>query len=369
METLLKYFFKAVNWLLTQFFGDAYQGVKKRFAKNVQRKIKEISNQNQPVIDDRGTLFLGKTETNFVIGGGTGQVAYEPESVRTFYDDSFVELPDELNQIRTRIEQTEIAKQDEGLKHLYNTHQVTLVNAVHSNVDFIERGFPILHFKKSDYYSYQATVASLDQPIASDGTTIRQKYIDTIKDYQEPSPFLSQGVGIVLTVVTSDEKIVISHRKDTGIRPHEMDVSVVEAIDPDKDYTYDPNNRQKKSIDLYSAAKRGLYEELGLDVQKDEITLLGYGLDLEYYQWNVIGTAHINLTYDEVLRQKSSGIHGMNELKKIEAVDLDPKKVAQLLKNNKLWSTAQVALYWTTIYNMNEYSRKKEMDKILLEIM
>ena len=61
--------------------------------------------------------------------------------------------------------------------------------------------------------------------------------------------------------------IVLTRRRhDTGIRPNELDVSVVEAIDPVsrcvQTIPYGVENKHK-TIDLYKAAFRGLKEELG----------------------------------------------------------------------------------------------------------
>ena len=65
-----------------------------------------------------------------------------------------------------------------------------------TNSDFVEKPYPVLHFKRSDYYNFQATVGSLDTHILSNGETIREEYIDNaIEDLHLPSPILSQGVG------------------------------------------------------------------------------------------------------------------------------------------------------------------------------
>lgn len=176
-------------------------------------------------------------------------------------------------------------------------------------------------------------MASLDNHQLSNGETIRVKYLDqVIQDLHVSSDVLSQGVGIVLTVVTADEKIVLTRRRaDTGIRPNELDVSVVEAIDPYQDAVENSNGEQhsRKTIDLYKVAIRGLKQELGMVASRDQIHLLGFGVDLEYYQWNIIGTVNTNLTSSQIIELKSSGIHGINELSKIEFINLDHIKVVE----------------------------------------
>ena len=368
METLIKYLLKAIDWLIGQIFGDAYNHFKNKVfggplnhLKNkvlapIQGKIKVKSKSFQVIHQDEGVATIGGRKTSFVICGGSGEFFYDRDAVQVRYDDSLVQLPEELKRLRDDIESRELQKKEQGLKHMYNTHQVALTNAFQTNSDFVEKPYPVFHFKRSDYYNFQATVGSLDTQILSNGKTIREEYIDNeIQDLHLPSSILSQGVGMVLTVVTADERIILTRRRhDTGIRPNELDVSVVEAIDPYQDAlddSYGVENKYK-TIDLYKAAFRGLKEELGIIVKPDQIHLLGFGVDLDYYQWNIIGTVETELTSEQVLEKKSSGIHGLNELSKIEFIQHHPVKVAELLRDQPLWSTAQIALYWTIIYNL-----------------
>ena len=237
MSEVLKYVAKAADWLLNQFLGDAYKQFKDRISMSIKRKIKVKTKNFQTNHRDDGVVSIGGRKTSFVICGGSGEFAYDKDAVQVRYDDSLLELPEELKLLRNDIEYRELQKKEQGLKHMYNTYQVALTNAFQTNTDFNEKPYPVLHFKKSDYYNFQATVGSLDTHILSNGETIREKYINkAIQDLYLPSPVLSQGIGIVLTVVTADEKIVLTKRRqDTGIRPNELDVSVVEAIDPYQD--------------------------------------------------------------------------------------------------------------------------------------
>lgn len=356
MSEILKYVAKVADWLLNQVLGDAYKHFKDRIRMSIQRKIKVKTKSFQTIHKDEGVVSIGGHKTSFVICGGSGEFSYDKDAVQVRYDDSYFELPEELKLLRSEIENREQQKKEQGLKHMYNTYQVALTNAFQTNTDIIEKPYPVLHFKKSDYYNFQATVGSLDTHILSSGETIREKYINkAIQDIHLPSPILSQGIGIVLTVVTADERIVLTRRRqDTGIRPNELDVSVVEAIDPYQDATDDSNGVENKykTIDLYKAACRGLKQELGLVVKPEQIHLLGFGVDLDYYQWNIIGMVETELTSSQVLEKKSSGIHGLNELSMLEFIQHDHIKVAELIRDQQIWSTAQIALYWTMVYNL-----------------
>lgn len=354
MEGLINYILKSIDWLLNLILGDIYKGFKNRIKLSIQRVFKSRTKSFKTNHKDEGTKSVGGRETNFVICGGSGEYAYDRDTIQIFYNNSVMELPSELKAIRDDIVQREEAKKAQGEKWMYNTYQVAFTKAFQTNMDFIEKPYPVFHFQKSDYFNFQATVGSLDKPLLKDGETIREKYIDKeIDEIHYPSPVLSQGVGVVLTVVTSDEKIVLTRRrKDVGIRQGELDVSVVEAIDPDKDIVESSKDSEgeHRKIDLYRAAIRGVEEELGLAVQPDQVHLLGYGVDLEYYQWNIIGTVETELTSKQILEKKSSGTHGLNEISYIEFVQYDFIKVAELIRDEPMWSTGQIALYWTMVY-------------------
>ena len=232
---------------------------------SIQRKFKVRTKSFKTNHIDDGVASIGGRKTSFVICGGSGEFAYDKDAVQVRYDDSYLELPQELKLLRNEIEKRELQKKELGLKHMYNTYQVAFTNAFQTNTDIMETPYPVFHFRKSDYYNFQATVGSLDTHILSSGEAIREKYINNnIQDLLTPSLVLSQGIGIVLTA-TADEKIVLTRRRqDTGIRANELDVNVVEAIDPFQDATdilmVLENN---KTIDLYKAASRGLKQEIG----------------------------------------------------------------------------------------------------------
>jgi len=96
--------------------------------------------------------------------------------------------------------------------------------------------------------------------------------------HQNPRPdkisdtLLANGFGVVLIIITNHQKIILSRRSDrSGVRPREIDVSVVEAL---------PNNpildRSTKQFapDLYHAAIRSAQEELGIELVQDDIFLV-----------------------------------------------------------------------------------------------
>ena len=75
-------------------------------------------------------------------------------------------------------------------------------------------------------------------------------------------------------------------------------------------------------------------------------------MDLEYYQWNIIGTVQTDFTSSQIIELKSSGIHGINELSKIEFIHHHHIKLAEILCDQAIWSTTQIALDWTMVYHL-----------------
>ena len=88
---------------------------------------------------------------------------------------------------------------------------------------------------------------------------------------------------------------------------------------------------------------------------------LGFGVDTEFYQWNLIGVAHISETAEHIIENRNRGIGGKWEPKKIEIVDANPRVVLSRLKQELIWATGLVAIYWALVH---EYG-KKRVDRIV----
>ena len=85
------------------------------------------------------------------------------------------------------------------------------------------------------------------------------------------------------TVITSDNKVVLTKRKmTTGVWSGEWDVSVVEAIDPISD-----RSSTQSGPDVIQSIVRGVDQEVGINVEPEDVHILGLALDTKYYQWNI----------------------------------------------------------------------------------
>lgn len=293
------------------------------------------------------TFTLGKIATSWLVIDGDGELSYTSATIRCRIEDQPVALPSEVQSLRESIEAREKAKKAKGVDSLWNGPLYALERyAIGRTVprESLEVSFT---FRPSDYFSFQATVASLDKNLAKPPATmtLRQMYLHN-RDLSQPIPFLAHGFGIALVIISGDDKILLARRDvHSGVRPGELDVSVVEGVHPDLD-----RSTEYRGPDLYGTAIRGASEEIGISLKRDEIAFLGFGVDTAYYQWGLLGVAHLKETAEHILASRPRGTGGKWELKKIEVVDADPKSLLSYLKQERIWATGLVAICWALVH-------------------
>lgn len=144
--------------------------------------------------------------------------------------------------------------------------------------------------------------------------------------------------GVVLLDFTDDGQVVLGRRRsDSRARPGGLDVSVVEGVNA----VYDAIGPTRLSVE--QACLRGAREELGLELAATDITLLGSMVDMDFYQWNVVGTVDTGLTAAEVLA--AHGLHARDRWEgRLEMVPANPETVFERLYEGGGWDTALIAL-------------------------
>lgn len=330
-------------------FEESLYRTKKRFLKWVHT----ISYRPRSHIHHPETFSLGKLKTSWLTIDGDGDLTYTPETIKCVVDGTPWPLPPDIKEIRDSIENREIEKKNQGLNYQWNGPLYALDRYVVSRTVPNEDMEITLVFRPTDYYTFQATVMSLDdnlvQPPAT--LTLRQKYLQG-RDLAQPIPFLANGFGIVLVILTKDRKLIFARRhQNTGMRPGEFDVSVVEGTHPVLDRL-----TTQRGPDIYRTVIRGALEELGIELIQSDITFLGFGVDVEYYQWALLGVACIEQTVEQALELRRRGISGKWENETFEVVDSDPIRVFNYVRNRKIWSAALVAVYWALVH---EYGRRR----------
>jgi len=317
------------------------------------RRVKQIFYRKKQIEKVPELFSLGKRDYPWLVIDGDGESNYTPKSINCIINSSTLELPPEIIGLREQIQNEEFKNREKGLPNKWNGPLYSLERYAITRLDHDEQMGITLTFRPTDYYTFQATVMSLDKNLMTGPVsfTLRQKYLSG-NDFSIPIPFLANGVGLVLVLFTKDRKLILSRRSDdAGTRNGEFDASVVEGLHPILD-----RSNTSLAPDIYRTAIRGTLEEVGVELMQQDISLLGFGVDIEYYQWNIVGMAETNYFAKEVLENRRRGISGKWENKTFEIIDSNPEKVFKFLAPKKIWATAMIAIYWALVH---QYGRKK----------
>jgi hypothetical protein len=341
-----------VGLIVSVIFDDSLRELKRKIKRGYHRFFNEKNDFNSHLFS------IGNTKTQFFVVDGDGQSEFKPENIecRVIHDN--FPLPEELEIIKQEIAAQEKEKELNGLEHKWNGPLYGLAKYRHSRSADQEDMTVLFNFFKTDYFTFLATNMQLNRTLNS-GKTIGEEYIP-YNQLEKVQTNLANGFGIVLIIITSDENIILTQRTEiSGARGSEMDISVVEGVHPLLD-----RHSSNDGPDLFNTAVRGANEELGIIINKDIIKFLGYGVDLDFYQWNMVGYAHVPQTAQEIKDIRSRGTSGKWENSLLVFKNFTPKNVADLIVNEDMWSTAKVALYWTAVRELG----KNKIDRALNNI-
>lgn len=284
---------------------------------------------------------------DFFVLDGDGVMSYSPLNIHCRVDPTAPSLPPEVLQLRRIIEEEQSHNRKGGRDAHWNGPQLALTNYAIFRSGGLELPGVTFTFAPSDYFTFLATVKSIDRPIrkGKTQTTLRELYVPAGEQFATPVPFMAHGFGVVLVLVTKDEHVLLQRRASSlGARAQELDVSVVEAVHPEKDSAV-----IGAVPDLYRTAVRGCVEEAGVEVDAGNVRFLGFGVDRRYYQWNILGLVRTDLTARQAAERRSRGISGKWEARSYQAVAFNPISLFQFLLSESMWSTAWCALYWSLV--------------------
>lgn len=212
--------------------------------------------------------------------------------------------------------------------------------------DFEERQSIILHFNKS---RYRYNVISKQEA----GAPFRWIELQKAKHPLRPKAFLASGVGVCINVICNDRKsIVIGQRSnDETFRKGEYDVAVVEGIRPTGDII-------DGAINFHSVVHRALSEEIGLNKVQPErsiesmirrLEIFEIGCDIEFYQWNLLAFADLDLSFDEIYRawQKAKD---RKENQTLRPIPFSREDVLELCATVPIWSSGMACAIRTFDY-------------------
>lgn len=328
----------------------------KRLGLSFLRGLKKFWNRNKKISDPR-FFTLGKQITEFFICDGDGIDYLAPNNIETFIEHTPIEMPEELKGLVAKVEEEQNKlKLENSPDYCWNGTLMTLNKIIVGRTEQWEHMKVRFAFCESNYYTFIALNKNLDRLLPS-GETIRSKYLkgQALKD---PFTSLANGFGVAIVVITSDNKVILTRRSvDSGVRPNELDISVVEAVNMPMDAG---GSGSYKGPDLYKTAIRGAEEELGLNVGLEDVKLLSYGVDYKYYQWNVLGIIESKYKSTEIMANRTRGISGKWEVDNLQFYNFEIKEIMNIIKKEAMWDTGKVALYLALV---NRYG-KNRVDKI-----
>ena len=171
---------------------------------------------------------------------------------------------------------------------------------------------------------------------------LRKKALREFQHLDQPIEWLASGVGVAVVVFCDDgTHFVTCQRSDTErFRSREFDISVVEGINPVKDRHPEKTDR----VYIHDAVKRAVHAELGFKPEDDEINVIGFGVDLEYYQWNFIAYVESSLSFQEIELAWQTADEKF-ETMALSYVSATPEDAAEFAAVNPVWSSGLAALY------------------------
>lgn len=216
----------------------------------------------------------------------------------------------------------------------------------HMADDEEERRSISLHFQQS-HYRYNV-IAKQEA-----GAEFRWRALQESRFPIQPVSYLASGVGICINVICDGgTSIVIGQRSnDETFRKGEFDIAVVEGIRPSVDVI-------DGKINITSVAHRALSEELGLNKAVKEknigdlierLVIFEFGCDLEFYQWNFLAFAEVNLDFETIYAawQKAKDRKENQTLRKIP---FDRNEIERFMQERAIWSAGMACTLRTFDY-------------------
>lgn len=273
-----------------------------------------------------GTHFAGMTIPWAVVSKGP----YRPEEIRSTYYQNERSYPAEIDALYSEIRDVMTARERNGELVRPDTPGWKLCGFHVATEGGLEDSAILrLNFQPTTLYRMLSTELQVDRPIQfADGqASIRERYGAPIDLRSGPVLEVATYWGIGLNVITKDKQIVFGRRAATMAEdPGVLYPGVSEGAMRPRDAA--PNG----APDHISTARRGAMEELGIDLQTDQVRWLSLGVNVERYAYGLLGEAHIDLTFDQLLQRRSIGeARDHWENTELVGVAFEPKSVADLL--------------------------------------
>lgn len=316
--------------------------------------------QQQPAplkLEERdGCFSFGKLKTTWRTLDGDGGGLYLPQHIRSHYIPFAKELPEELQDKRSHIQQEQEQKRAQGVPFFWNGEIYEVDRFVIGREATHEDMTLDLWFRPSDYYTFLATNMSLKEP------EMREKYLADV-DWHATVPHFSHSFGVSLALVTSDGYTIFTRRgKNVGSRPGIYETSVVEGLSRPIDC-----GTNGDAPDVYRCACRGLAEELGLhesvDFSVSDITFLSFGVDTRYSLRGLTGVLKMKSSIERLLSRWDNGVRDKFENQELYPVPFTPEDVVSFAYSHMPFAPGPT-LYYALVHEFGRPMVEEALDSL-----
>jgi hypothetical protein len=256
-----------------------------------------------------------------------GYGPYKPELIESFYHDAEAAYPEEVEKAFRQVHEDIAERGARGEEVPYDSDDFKLLRFhVSSRTRRYEEPKLVLHFGPTTYFRMLATDQRVDVPLTSAGRTftLREKYAASVDLRVAPVAELATHWGVGLGVVTQDRYILVSERGNTAVDPHVLFPSVAEGA------TRGFDSDGHGAPDHFHTAARGMEEELGIDLDANELTWLSFGANSYLCEYALIGRVDSRYSIADIERRRGLGAAKDSwETRVIHAVPFEPKEVAE----------------------------------------
>lgn len=281
--------------------------------------------------------IIGFSPTKIAVGGMTincpvlASGEFTQGRIRCTYKHKPHPLPAELKRMKDELTRDKEKKKAKGESTLFNSpmYKLTAFDVGYREVVNGEE-VPILRlsFCPTDYFTSLVTDFNSGNPT-------RDRYAQIVDITHSPVPEFATIVGVNIGLVTSDGYYIAGERGGrVAIGAYQLTCSVNENMlrptDAGKDGTPDP----------FRTAVRGAREELGIELEPNQITFTHFTVELELCEYSLYGWAHIRQTRKEVEQLRSIYAKDSWESKRLIFVPCTPHEIARfVIENRGRWQT------------------------------
>jgi len=252
---------------------------------------------------------------------------YRPEHIESYYTSDPPKYPDEIDDAYRALKADIASRALAGDEVPYNSDGFKLVRFhVSSRAGPTEEPKLILHFAPTDFFRMLVTDQRLDVPLTAAGRTytLRERYAADVDLRVAPVPELATHWGVGLSVVTADNWLLVSERGNTAVDPHVFFPAVAEGA------TWPLDMTASGTPDQFNIARRGVLEEMGVQLRPEELTWLSFGANSYLCEYALIGRIDTAHTFSEIESHRSVGAAKDSwETRRLHAVEFDPQAVAR----------------------------------------